>query len=104
MDDGLVGLMNSPALLHFSKQGGVFLSPRNQEKTGGFAIQPADKGKKFPGMLFPEPVDQREGAVRPGGANEPSSRFVHDEETGIGADDGGRGIHVVMGSIPVDRW
>ncbi len=96
--------MNFPALLHFSKQRGVFLAAGHQQQAGGFPVESADQGEKLARVFFAKPVDQGEGAVWAGGMNKPPGWFVDHEEPGVGSDDGGRGIHVVMGSIPVDRW
>ena len=42
MNQGKVGFMNLPALLHFAQKGGVLLSSGNQEEAGGFAVETAD--------------------------------------------------------------
>ena len=90
VDDGEVGFMNFPALLHFSQKRSVLPPSRNQQEAGGFPVEPADEGEKLPGKLFPEPVDQREGSVRSRGMDQPASRFIDDQEPDVRVDDGGR--------------
>ena len=90
MDEGKVGLMNFPSLLHFSQDRSLFLAPGNQEESGSLAIEPADKGEEFAGVLFPEPINQGEGSIGAGGINQPSGWLIHNEKTCIGEDDGGR--------------
>ena len=99
MNDGEVSLMNFPALLHLAQQGGVFFSASHQKEAGGFAVEPADQGQEFPGELFPEPIDQGEGAIGAGRVDQPAGGFVGDEEPGIGADNGGGG-HVGKDRYP----
>lgn len=101
MNNGLVGFMNFPALLHFSQKRGVLPASRHQKKAGGFAVEPANEGQELARNLFPEPIDEGEGSVRAGGVNQPSGWLVHDEETGIRADDSGLGFHTVMRTIPM---
>jgi len=90
VDEGKVGLMNFPSLLHFSQDRSLFLAPGNQEESGSLAIEPADKGEEFAGVLFPEPINQGEGSIGAGGMNQPSGWLIHNEKTCIGEDDGGR--------------
>ena len=99
VNDGEICLMNFPALLHLAQKGGVFLAAGDKEKTGCFPIKTADEREEFPGKLFPKPVDQGEGAVGSGGVDQPTGRFVGDQETRVGAEDGG-GDHSV-GRIPI---
>ena len=85
--------MNFPALLHFSKEGGVFFTPCHQEKAAGFAVKSADERKEFIGILVAKPVDQRESSIGSGGVNKPASRFIDDQKRGVFMDNGGLGIH-----------
>ena len=91
MNDGKVRLLNFSALLHLAKQRGVLLAASDQKKAGGFAVEAADERKEFAGELFPEPINQGEGAIGAGGVDEPSGRLIDDQEPGIGAEDGGLG-------------
>lgn len=81
--------MNFPALLHFAEEGGVFLATGNQQKARGFAIEPADEGEKLLWVVVAEPVDESEGAVRSGGVDQPTGRFIDDQEARMVEDDGG---------------
>jgi hypothetical protein len=83
--------MNFPSLLHFAKEGGVFFSTTDKKKATGFAIESADEGKKFIGVLVAEPVDQGESAVGAGGVNQPAGRFIDDQKRGVFQND--RRIH-----------
>ena len=47
MNEGEVGFMNFPALLHFAQKGGVLLSAGHEEESARFAVEPADEGKEF---------------------------------------------------------
>ena len=89
MDKGEVGFMNLPALLHFAQKGGVLLASSDQKKAAGLAVEPTDEGEKFLGIVVAEPVDQREGAVGPGGVNKPAGRFIDDQEGRVIEEDGG---------------
>ena len=75
--------MDFAALLHFTEKGGVLLASRNQEEAAGFAVESAYKGKKLLGIVIAEPVDESEGAVGTCGVNEPSRRFIDDQERGM---------------------
>ena len=86
--------MNFPALQHFTKQGGVFFAPCHQKKAGRLAVESADEGKEFIGILVAEPVDERESSIGTGGMNEPSGRFIDDQKRGVFEDNRGLGIHV----------
>ena len=101
MNDGKVRLLNFSALLHLAKQRGVLLAASDQKKAGGFAVEAADERKEFAGELFPEPINQGEGAIGAGGVDEPSGRLIDDQEPGIGAEDGGGG-HVDGVNILMD--
>ena len=81
--------MNFPPLLHFAEEGGVFLATGNEQKAGGFAVEPADEGEKFLGVVVAEPVDEGEGAIGPGRVNQPTGGLIHDQERGMIEDDGG---------------
>lgn len=91
MNKGEVRLMNFPALLHFTKQGGVFFAPCHQKKAGRLAVESADEGKEFIGILFAKPIDEGESSIGSGGVDEPASRFIDDQERGVFQHD--RGIH-----------
>ena len=80
MNQGEITFMNFASLLHFAKEGGVLFAPCHQEKATRFAVEPADEGEKFIGVLVAKPVDQGERSVGSGGVNEPAGRFIHDEE------------------------
>ena len=82
--------MNFPSLLHFSKKRGVLFAPCHQEKAGRFAVESADEGKKFIGILVAKPVDQGESAIGSGGVNQPASRFIDDEEMVVFLNNRGR--------------
>ena len=47
MNEGEVGFMNLPALLHFAEQGGVLFATGHKEEAAGFAVESADEGKEF---------------------------------------------------------
>ena len=91
MNKGEVRLMNFPALLHFTKLGGVFFAPCHQKKAGRLAVESADEGKEFIGILFAKPIDEGESSIGSGGVDEPASRFIDDQERGVFQDN--RGIH-----------
>ena len=91
MNKGEVRLMNFPSLLHFSKKRGVLFAPCHQEKAGRFAVESADEGKEFIGILVAQPVDQGESAIGSGGVDEPTGRFIDDQKSGVFQDP--RGIH-----------
>ena len=91
MNKGEVRLMNFPALLHFTEKGGVLFAPCHQEEAARFAVESADKGKEFIGILVTKPVDERESSIGAGGVNQPASRFIDDEERGVFQND--RRIH-----------
>ena len=91
MNEGEVRLMNFPSLLHFAEEGGVLFAPCHQEKAGRFAVESADEGKKFIGILVVKPVDQGESAIGSGGVDEPARRFIDDQERGVFQDN--RRIH-----------
>jgi hypothetical protein len=93
MNKGEVRLMNSPTLLHFAKEGGVLFAPCHQEKAAGFAVESADEGKEFIGILVAEPVDERESAIGSGGVDKPTGRFIDDQKRGVFEDNRGLGIH-----------
>ncbi len=84
--------MNFPALLHFAQERGVLFSPGHKQKTRGFSVEAADQGEELSRILFAEPIDQGESSIRSGGMDQPTGRLVDNEETGIGAEDGG-GVH-----------
>ena len=83
MNKGEVRLMNFPTLLHFAKEGGVLFPPCHQEKAAGFSVEPAHERKKFIGILVAEPVDEGESAIGSGGVDEPTGRFIDDQERGV---------------------
>ena len=91
MNNGKVGFLNFPALLHFAQERSVLLAAGDKKKARRFAVETADKREEFPRELLPKPVDQGEGSVGPGGVDEPTGRFIDHEEPGIGAKDGGLG-------------
>ena len=91
MNNGEVGFLNFPALLHLAQKRGVFLAAGNQVEAGGFAVKTADERKELAGELFAEPVDEGECSIRPSRMDQPAGWFVHDQEPGIGAEDGGLG-------------
>ena len=91
MDKGEVRLMDFSALLHFSKERGVLFATCHQEESTGFAVEPAHERKKFIGILVAKPVDERESSIGTGGVNEPSGRFIDDQERGVFQND--RRIH-----------
>ena len=70
----------------------MLFSPGHEKEARGFSVKSADQGEKFARVLFAEPVDQGESSIRPGGMDQPTGRLVDNEETGIGAEDGG-GVH-----------
>ena len=88
VNDGEVGFMDFPALLHLSQKRGGFLSASHQKKARGFTVEPADQGQEFAGELLAEPIDQGEGSIGARGVDEPSGGFVDDEKAGISAEDG----------------
>ena len=47
MYEGEVAFINFPALLHFSKEGGVLFAPCNKQEAACFAVESADEGKEF---------------------------------------------------------
>ena len=94
MYEGEVAFINFPALLHFSKEGGVLFAPCNKQEAACFAVESADEGKEFIGILVAKPVDERESSIGTGGVNEPSGRFIDDQKRGVFEDNGGLGIHV----------
>jgi hypothetical protein len=83
--------MNFPTLLHFATEGGVLFAPCHQKKAARFAVESADEGKEFIGILVAEPVDERESSIGAGRVNKPASRFIDDQKRGVFQDD--RGIH-----------
>ena len=93
MNKGEVRFINLPALLHFPEEGGVVFASSNQQKAAGFAIESADKGKEFIGILVTKPVDEGESAIGSGWVNEPAVRFIDDQERGVFKDNRGLGIH-----------
>jgi hypothetical protein len=94
MDEGEVGFMDFPALLHLTEEGRVFFAPGHKEEAASLTVEPTDEGEKFLGIVVPQPVDQGESAVGAGGVNKPAGRFVHHEEGRMVEEDGGfHGIH-----------
>ena len=93
MNKGEVRLMNFPTLLHFTEERGVLFAPCHQEKATRFAVESADEGKEFIGILVAEPVDERESSVGSGGVNEPSGRFIDNQKREVFEDNRGLGIH-----------
>jgi len=91
MNNGEVAFLNFTALLHFTEEGGVLFASCHQEKAAGFAIESADEGKEFIGILVAKPVDEGESAIGSGGVDEPTGWFIDDEERGVFLDD--RRIH-----------
>jgi hypothetical protein len=91
MNKGEVRLMNFPTLLHFSKVGGVLFATCHQKKAGRLAVESADEGKEFIGILVAKPVDERKSSIGTGGVNEPSGRLIDDQKSGVFQDN--RGIH-----------
>ena len=85
--------MNFPALLHFSKVGGVLFATCHQKKAGRLAVESADEGKEFIGILVAEPVDERKSSIGAGGVDEPTGRFIDDQERGVFENNRGLGIH-----------
>ena len=83
--------MNFSALLHFSEERGVLFAPCHQEKAARFAVESADEGKKFIGILVAKPVDEGESAIGSGGVDEPTGWFVDDQKRGVFQND--RRIH-----------
>ena len=83
MNKGEVRLMNFPTLLHFAKVGGVLLASCHQKKAGRFAVESADEGKEFIGILVAKPVDEGKGAIGSRGVDEPTGWFVDDQERGV---------------------
>ena len=89
MDEGQVGFMDFPALLHFPEKGGVFFASGHNKQAAGFAVQAADKGEELFGVVVAQPVDEGEGAVGSGRVDEPAGRFIHHQERGVIELDGG---------------
>ena len=83
MNKSEVRLMNFPTLLHFSEERSVLFAPCHQKKAAGFAVESADEGKEFIGILVAEPVDERESSIGSGGVNKPGSRFIDDQKRGV---------------------
>ena len=75
--------MNFPTLLHFAKEGGVLFAPCHQEESTGFTVESADERKEFIGILVAKPVDEGESAIGAGGVDEPTGRFIDDQERGV---------------------
>ena len=82
--------MNFPALLHFTKQGGVFFAPCHQEKARRLAVESTDEGKEFIGILVAKPVDERESSIGSGGVYEPTGRFIDDQGMAVLLNNSGR--------------
>ena len=93
MNQGEVGFIDFPALLHFAKKGGVLFATGHKEEAAGFTVESADEGKEFIGILVAEPVDERESAIGSGGVDKPTGRFIDDQKRGVFEDNGGLGIH-----------
>ena len=85
--------MNFTALLHFSKEGGVLFSTCHQKKAGRLAVESADEGKEFIGILVAKPVDQGESSIGSGRVDKPAGRFIDDQKKGVFEDNRGLGIH-----------
>ena len=83
VDEGEVAFLNFTALLHFSEERGVLFATCHQKKSTGFAVESAHKRKEFIWVLVAKPVDEGEGAVRAGGVDEPSGRFIDDQKRGV---------------------
>ena len=83
MYKGEVRLMNFPTLLHFTKERGVVFATCHQEESTGFAVESADERKEFIGILVAKPVDEGESAIGSGGVDEPTGRFIDDQERGV---------------------
>jgi hypothetical protein len=47
VNEGQVGFMDFPALLHFAQEGGVLFATGCQKKAAGFTVESADEGKEF---------------------------------------------------------
>ena len=47
MDEGEVGFMDFPALLHLTEEGRVFFAPGHKEEAASLAVESADEGKEF---------------------------------------------------------
>ena len=47
MNQGEVGFIDFPALLHFAKKGGVLFATGHKEEAAGFTVESADEGKEF---------------------------------------------------------
>ena len=88
-----VRLMNFPTLLHFTKKRGVLFATCHQKESTGFAVESADEGKEFIGILVAKPVDERKSSIGSGGVDEPTGRFIDDQKRGVFEDNGGLGIH-----------
>jgi len=88
MNEGEVGFMNFPALLHFAKEGGVLFATGHKKEAASFAVESADEGEELLWVLVAEPVDQGESAVGAGGVNKPTCRFIHDQERRMVEEDG----------------
>ena len=85
--------MNFPTLLHFATEGGVVFATCHQEESTGFAVESAHERKKFIGILVAKPVDKGESAIGSGGMDEPTGRFIDDQERGVFENNRGLGIH-----------
>ena len=83
--------MKFTELQHITKEGPVLISTCHKEDSTGFAIESADEGKEFIGILVAKPVDQGESAIGSGGVDEPTGRFIDDQKSGLFQDN--RGIH-----------
>ena len=91
MNNGEVAFLNFTSLLHFAEDGSVFLTSPHKKQTAGLAVESADEGKEFIGILVAQPVDQGESSIGSGGVNEPASRFIHNQKRGVFQND--RRIH-----------
>ena len=89
-----VRLLNFPTLLHFSKVGGVLFATCHKKKAGRLAVESADEGKEFIGILVAKPVDERKSSIGTGGVDKPAGRFIDDQKRGVFEDNRGLGIHV----------
>jgi hypothetical protein len=47
VDEGEVGFMDFPALLHLTEEGRVFFAPGHKEEAASLAVESADEGKEF---------------------------------------------------------
>jgi len=80
MNNGEVAFLNFTSLLHFAEDGSVFLTSPHKKQTAGLAVESADEGKEFIGILVAKPIDECEGAIGSGGVNQPAGRFIDDEK------------------------